>query len=67
MLYKVWSKDANTPKWCFDFFRETIDGAVYSYDMKGQSVLSAIFIVKKPIPKDMFDHFFFEYEILSTD
>ncbi|HHV31369.1 hypothetical protein [Caproiciproducens sp. LBM24188] len=67
MLYKVWSKDGESRKWCYDFFLASVDGAVYSYDMEGQTVRSAIFIVKKPIPQDLFDHFFFDYELLSSD
>jgi hypothetical protein len=67
MLYKVWSKDGNSRKWCYDFFRESVDAAVYSFDMEGQTVHSAIFIVKNPIPQAMFDHFFFDYEVLSAD
>ncbi len=65
MLYKVWSKNGASRKWCYDFFRESVDGAVYSFDMEGQTVNSAIFSVKKPIPQSMFDHFFFDYEIIS--
>lgn len=67
MLYKVWAKEGSVRKWYYDFFRESIDGTVYSFDADGQNVHSAIFIVKKPIPQMMFDHFFFDYEILSED
>ncbi len=67
MVYKVWARDGAARMWCYDFFRETVNGAIYSYDKEDQIVHSAIFMVKKPIPQSMFDHYFFDYEILSDE
>lgn len=67
MRYKVWSKDGLTHKWNYDFFRESVDGTIYSFDGEGSRIKYIILIVKKPIPQAMFDHFFFDYEILSEE
>lgn len=66
MIYKVWNRDGSARPWYFDFFRESIDGSVYSYEMDGSLVRSATFVVKKPIPQYLFEHYFFDYEILSS-
>lgn len=65
MIYKVWNKCGSSQPWCYDFFRESINGAVYSYEMDGQMIRSATFVVRKPIPQSMFDHYVFDYEIIS--
>ena len=67
MVYKVWAKNQFAQLWCFDFFRETVDGVIYSYEMEGQDVRYAIIVVNKPVPQSMFDHYFFGHEIISDD
>jgi len=67
MTYKVWAKDRIAQLWCYDFFRETVDGVIYSYEKDDQVVYSAIIRVNKPIPQSMFDHYIFDHIVLSED
>jgi hypothetical protein len=67
MVYKVWAKEQFARYWCYDFFRATVDGVIYSCEKEGQTVRSAIILVRKPVPQSMFDHYFLDYEIISND
>jgi hypothetical protein len=69
VLYKVWAKGKFAQLWCYDFFRESVNGVIFSYekDTDGQNVRSAIIRVDKPIPQSMFDHFFLEHILISDE
>lgn len=67
MVYKIWAQDKFACTWCYDFFRETVDGVIFSYEMDGKLVRSAIIRVNKPIPQSMFDHYFLDYMVIEGD
>ncbi len=67
VVYKVWAKDKLAQMWCYDFFRESVGGVIFSYESEGQYVRSATIRVKKPIPQAMFDHFFLDHMVISDD
>jgi hypothetical protein len=67
VLYKVWAKEKFSQLWCYDFFRESVNGVIFSYEKDGQYVRSAIIRVNKPIPQSMFDHFFLEHILISDE
>lgn len=67
MVYKVWPRNGVSRRWYYDFFRESVNGAIYSYDMEGSSIRSATFVVKEPIPQAMFDHYCFDHELVSEE
>ena len=67
MLYKVWAKDGLGSLWGYHNFRDTVNGTIYSYDIVDNVICSVIYVVSKPIPKELFDRYFFDYEIIKSN
>jgi len=65
MLYKVWARNDFNNLWGYHNFRETIKGTIYSYDIVDDVICSVTYLVDSPIPKELFDQYFFDFEIIK--
>jgi len=51
--------------WGYHNFRETIKGTVYSYDIVDDVICSVTYLVDSPIPQELFEQYFFDFEIIK--
>lgn len=66
MLYKVWAESNFDSMWCYHNFKETIKGTIYSYDIEDNAIRSVTYLVNNPIPQELFDQYFFAFEIIKN-